>query len=101
MKLVSSTCRSTLRTTFSDPPPFGPKIQYHKHENTAAQMSFFGGLKKEDLPDGAGWAVENVSLDPQRRPSRRAYRFHPTMNRAARHHHRRGAARMVLPARRE
>ena len=49
----------------SDPAPFGPKIQYHKHENTAAQIArFFPGLKKEDLPDGAGWAVENVSSRP-------------------------------------
>ena len=37
----------------SDPVPFGPKIQYHKHENTAGQIaSFFPGLRKEDLPDG-------------------------------------------------
>src|SRR5882672_3891526 len=37
----------------SDPPPFGPKIQYHKHEDTAGQIAgFFPGLKKEDLPDG-------------------------------------------------
>ena len=45
------------------PPPFGPKIQYHKHADTAGQIAgFFPGLKKEDLPDGAGWAVENVNL---------------------------------------
>ena len=25
----------------SDPPPFGPKIQYHKHENTAGQIASF------------------------------------------------------------
>ena len=50
----------------SDPAPFGPKIQYHKHENTAGQIAgFFPGLKKEDLPDGAGWAVENVRRDLQ------------------------------------
>ena len=23
----------------SDPPPFGPKIQYHKHEETAGQIA--------------------------------------------------------------
>ena len=58
----------------SDPPPFGPKIQYHKHERRRAdRAASFPGLKKEDLPDGAGWAVENVKLvDPQRHPSRRA-----------------------------
>ena len=88
----------------SDPVPFGPKIQYHKHENTAAQIaSFFPGLKKEDLPDGEGWAVENVKLShPQRHASRRAlsFPFDDEQGRA-RHHHRRGAARLVLPARRE
>ncbi len=45
----------------SDPVPFNPRIQYHRHENTAAQIAgFFPGLQKEDLPDGAGWAVENT-----------------------------------------
>ena len=34
----------------SDPPPFGPKIQYFRHEDTAAQIAgFFPGLKKEDF----------------------------------------------------
>src|SRR5205814_3547621 len=45
----------------SDPPPFGPKIQYHKHADTAGQIAgFFPGLKQEDLPDGQGSAVETV-----------------------------------------
>ena len=47
----------------SDPPAFAPKIEYFTHENTFAQIApFFPGLKKEDLPDGEGWAVETVSL---------------------------------------
>ena len=25
----------------SDPPPFGPKIQYHKHDDTAGQIAGF------------------------------------------------------------
>ncbi|HEY8905528.1 MAG TPA: cyclase family protein, partial [Rhodoferax sp.] len=47
----------------SDPPGLGPKIEYFTHENTYAHIApFFPGLKKEDLPDGEGWAVEQVSL---------------------------------------
>ena len=66
----------------SDPPPFGPKIQYHKHEDTAGQIAgFFPGLKKEDLPDGAGWAVENINLSTHNGTHLDApYHFHPTMN---------------------
>ena len=42
-----------------DPPAFAPKIQYFTHDNTFEQIEpFFPGLKKEDLPDGEGWAVE-------------------------------------------
>src|SRR5215212_4117908 len=70
----------------SDPAPFGPKIQYHKHENTAAQIAgFFPGLKKEDLPDGAGWAVETVNLSTHNGTHLDApYHFHPTMNKGER-----------------
>ncbi len=47
----------------SDPPAFAPKIQYFTHEQTYEQIEpFFPGLKKEDLPDGEGWAVELVQL---------------------------------------
>ncbi|MGA0839424.1 MAG: cyclase family protein [Pseudomonadales bacterium] len=47
----------------SDPPGMAPKIRYFTHENTFAQIEpFFPGLRKEDLPDGEGWAVEQVSL---------------------------------------
>lgn len=47
----------------SDPPAFAPKIQYFTHENTYEQIApFFPGLKKEDLPDGEGWAVESLTL---------------------------------------
>jgi kynurenine formamidase len=66
----------------SDPPPFGPKIQYHKHADTAGQIAgFFPGLKKEDLPDGQGWAVENVNLSTHNGTHLDApYHFHPTMD---------------------
>ena len=70
----------------SDPVPFGPKIQYHKHEDTAGLIAvFFPGLKKEDLPDGQGWAVENVNLSTHNGTHLDApYHFHPTMNKGER-----------------
>ena len=70
----------------SDPVPFGPKIQYHRHEDTAGQIAgFFPGLKKEDLPDGQGWAVENVNLSTHNGTHLDApYHFHPTMNKGER-----------------
>ena len=70
----------------SDPPPFSPKIQYHKHADTAGQIAgFFPGLKKEDLPDGQGWAVEQVQLSTHNGTHLDApWHFHPTMNRGER-----------------
>ena len=70
----------------SDPVPFTPKIQYHKHENTAGQIAgFFPGLRKEDLPDGQGWAVETVNLSTHNGTHLDApYHFHPTMNKGER-----------------
>src|SRR5438045_7454974 len=70
----------------SDPVPFGPKIQYHKHADTAGQIAgFFPGLKKEDLPDGAGWAVEEVKLSTHNGTHLDApYHFASTMNRGER-----------------
>ena len=68
----------------SDPPAFAPKIEYFTHENTFAQIEpFFPGLKKEDLPDGEGWAVETVSLSTHNGTHLDApYHFHSTMNKA-------------------
>src|SRR5579872_1073538 len=68
----------------SDPVPFGPKIHYHKHEDTAGQIAgFFPGLKKEDLPDGEGWAVELVQLSTHNGTHLDApYHFHSTMDKA-------------------
>jgi kynurenine formamidase len=70
----------------SDPPPFGPKIEYLTHDMTFPQMApFFPGLKKEDLPDGAAWAVEKVELITHNGTHLDApYHFHPTMNKGER-----------------
>jgi len=66
----------------SDPPPFGPRITYMKHEDTFTQIApFFPGLKQEDLPDGQSWAVEAVQLITHNGTHLDApYHFHPTMN---------------------
>ena len=70
----------------SDPPPFGPKITYMDHQATFPQMApFFPGLKQEDLPDGAAWAVEKVELITHNGTHLDApYHFHPTMNKGER-----------------
>jgi kynurenine formamidase len=47
----------------SDPEVMRPKVTYMTHESTWEQIAmFFPGLKREDLPDGEGWAVEFVEL---------------------------------------
>jgi kynurenine formamidase len=68
----------------SDPPPFGPKIQYFTHDNTFEQIApFFPGLRREDLPDGEGWAVEMVQLSTHNGTHLDApYHFHSTMDKA-------------------
>ena len=69
----------------SDPPGFSPRIEYLRHDATAAQIAtFFPGLKQEELPDGEGWAVENIQLSTHNGTHLDApYHFHSTMNRKA------------------
>ena len=71
----------------SDPPAFAPKIQYFTHDHTFEQIEpFFPGLKKEDLPDGEGWAVEMIQLSTHNGTHLDApYHFHSTMNKALGH----------------
>src|SRR5436309_8671416 len=68
----------------SDPPAFAPKIEYFTHENTFEQIApFFPGLRKQDLPDGQGWAVETIRLSTHNGTHLDApYHFHGTMNKA-------------------
>jgi kynurenine formamidase len=48
-------------------------------------LQFFEGLKAEDLPDGQGWAVEQVQLSTHNGTHLDApWHFHPTMNRGER-----------------
>ncbi len=70
----------------SDPEGYRPKIAYLNHQATFPQIqSFFPGLKKEDLPDGETWAIENVELLTHNGTHLDApYHFHSTMNKGER-----------------
>lgn len=65
-----------------DPPISIAKIDYQDHEKGAQSMlPFFPGATKEDLPDGAGWAVEDMTLSSHTGTHLDApYHYHPTMN---------------------
>ena len=66
----------------SDPPVMLPEIDYLDHQMTAEQvMAFFPGLKKEDLPGGEGWAVEQLRITTHNGTHLDApYHYHSTMN---------------------
>ena len=70
----------------SDPPIMMPEIIYMNHQETAEQiMSFFPGLKKKDLPDGEGWAVERLNIATHNGTHMDApYHYHSTMNKGER-----------------
>ena len=60
----------------------GPKIAYTDHDQSVAGiLPLFPGLKKEDLPDGKGWAVETVTLSTHNGTHLDApWHYHPTMS---------------------
>ena len=68
----------------SDPPLARPKLRYFNHAETFDRVaSFFPGLSREDLPDGAAWAIELVEISTHNGTHLDApYHFHPTMDHA-------------------
>jgi kynurenine formamidase len=69
----------------SDPEVMRPRITYMTHEDTWQQIAmFFPGLEKADLPDGEGWAVEQVTLYTHNGTHMDApWHFHSTTNSGA------------------
>jgi kynurenine formamidase len=48
----------------ADPPGLEPKIDYISHDTGARHLAaLFPGLQPADLPDGEGWAVEDLTLN--------------------------------------
>ena len=70
----------------ADPPIQKPSIEYIDHRaSLPGLLGFFPGLKGEDLPDGAGWAVERVIISTHNGTHLDApWHYHPTMNRGER-----------------
>jgi len=66
----------------SDPEMMIPQVDYADHTAGAEQMEqFFPGLKKEQLPEGLGWALEYVTLTTHSGTHLDApYHYHPHMD---------------------
>jgi len=60
----------------------GPSIEYIDHEQSVPNiLPLFPGLTKQELPDGKGWAVEQIKLSTHNGTHLDApWHYHPTMN---------------------
>jgi kynurenine formamidase len=69
-------------TAIADLPGSMPKIAYMAHDEGAASLlAGFPGLTREQLPEGKGWASEQVSLITHSGTHLDApWHYHPTMN---------------------
>ena len=67
----------------SDSPLTRPKVTYIDHQEAVPDMlKIFPGLTKDELPDGAAWAIERVELATHSGTHLDApYHYHPTMDR--------------------
>lgn len=67
-----------------DQPVQIPKIRYRRHtdeESVTTFLAAYPGLKREQLLDGHGWAIEQIQLSTHTGTHVDApYHFHPTMN---------------------
>ena len=70
----------------SDPDFMLPKINYHDHKETADEIiQFFPGLKKDDLPNEEGWAMETLNVSTHNGTHMDApYHYHSTMDKGKR-----------------
>jgi kynurenine formamidase len=68
----------------SDPDVMRPQVTYARHRETVGQIAgFFPGLTADDLPDGEGWAVEQVRLSTHNGTHMDApWHFHSTTDQA-------------------
>lgn len=66
----------------SDPPPTQQEIEYMTHVTGAKQMlPFFPSIAESDLPNGLGWAVEDIKLNTHSGTHMDApWHYYPTMN---------------------
>ncbi|MFC1535018.1 cyclase family protein [Thermodesulfobacteriota bacterium] len=66
----------------SDPPDLVPEIEYIDHlEGAERMMEYFPGIKKEQLPESLGWAVERITISTHSGTHLDApYHYHPTMD---------------------
>ncbi len=70
----------------SDPPFMKPHIAYRRHRETAGEIAAaFPGLAPEQLPDGEGWAMEQVDIATHNGTHVDApWHYHSTMDGGAR-----------------